>query len=309
MKAFLRQRLGVVISGGDEETADALPVQLDKLQEWRVGQRLLESRLAGTDMKACRAAEVARGHLPPGELASPILDRIAPVVDRIVAEADKLVDDGAEPDSVEVNLHLGAGVRLTGTVTDVFGDLLRPVTYSRVAAKHRLAAWVRLLALTVAHPHRAFHATTIGRGSGSKVGLASIPPLGDDAESARATAFAYLTEIVDLYLRGMTEPLPLYCDSSAAYAQAHADGRNAESNARGQWTSGWRHSQYWSREDEELEHRLVLGGVRSLGHVLQAQPREDEAGDGWPADEPTRFGRYARRLWDGLLAYEQVTNR
>jgi exodeoxyribonuclease V gamma subunit len=37
-------------------------------------------------------------------------------------------------------------------VPGVVGDVLRTVIYSRVGPKHRLAAWVRLLALTAAHP-------------------------------------------------------------------------------------------------------------------------------------------------------------
>ncbi len=42
--------------------------------------------------------------------------------------------------------------------------------------------------------------------------------------------------------------------------------------------------------------------------LLLAAPNADEAGAGWAADETTRFGRYARRLWDGLLAHEKLEN-
>ena len=309
VRAFLRQRLGVVVADDDEGSRDALPVELDRLEEWGVGDRLLEARLAGADMEACRAAEMARGHLPPGALGAPVLERVAPLVDRIVAEARRLVDDASRPETVEVSLDLGGEVKVAGTVAGVFDELLRPVVYSRVGPKHRLAAWVRLLAVSAGHPERPFRAATVGRGGPNSVGVATLPALGGDAPARRAAAAHHLSTIVDLYLRGMREPLPLYCDTSAAYAQARARGRSAEGKARDQWTSGKRNGQRWSREDEQLEHQLVLGGVRSLDDVLDAQPAQDEAGPGWPDDEPTRFGRYARRLWDPLLAHEQVTSR
>ena len=53
----------------------------------------------------------------------------------------------------------------------------------------------------------------------------------------------------------------------------------------------------------------MLGGVRTLTELLQIAPLSDEAGDGWAMDEDSRLGRLARRLWDGLLAREQVMAR
>ncbi|MGH9154225.1 MAG: hypothetical protein ACRD03_17980, partial [Acidimicrobiales bacterium] len=101
--------------------------------------------------------------------------------------------------------------------------------------------------------------------------------------------------------RGLREPLPLYCKTSAAWAGARALGRDARRAAAGEWSTDWE----LSREDVELEHQLVLGGVLTLDRVLAAAPCDDEAGDGWAGDEDTRFGRYARRLWDPLLAVEE----
>ncbi len=68
VRAFLRQRLGISLGGGDEEIADGLPVELDGLERWGVGQRLLEARLAGVDGKTAIKAEIARGTLPPALL-------------------------------------------------------------------------------------------------------------------------------------------------------------------------------------------------------------------------------------------------
>ena len=129
---------------------------------------------------------------------------------------------GAEPASVDVKVALEDGRTLSGTVPGVYGDVLRTVTYSRVNARHRLAAYVRWLALTAAHPERPFAAATIGqarrgRTDSATITIARIPPLADDA-AARSWRRKQLATLVDLYDRGMREPLPLACMSSAAYA-------------------------------------------------------------------------------------------
>ena len=53
----------------------------------------------------------------------------------------------------------------------------------------------------------------------------------------------------------------------------------------------------------------MLGGVRTFAELLEQPPRPDEQGDGWDPAERTRFGRYARRMWDGLLSCEELTDR
>ncbi len=103
----------------------------------------------------------------------------------------------------------------------------------------------------------------------------------------------------------MREPLPIFCKTSAAYAEAAAAGQDPEEAARPEWESDFR----FDHEDRELEHQLVLGGELTLRELLELSPREDESGDGWADDEPSRLGRCARRLWDGLLDAEQVTTR
>ena len=46
----------------------------------------------------------------------------------------------------------------------------------------------------------------------------------------------------------------------------------------------------------------MFGGVRTFAELLAGPARDDEP---WNADETTRFGRWARRLWDGLLEREE----
>ncbi len=304
VRAFLRQRLGMSVADYDEDVADALPVELDGLEVWAVGQRLVEGRLGGTPLDVCVAAEVARGSLPPGALSAQVIDRVRPTVEGIAAAAGARLGAAGAPGSVEVNAPIGPGRFLRGTAPGVRGDVVGAVTYARVSPRHRLAAWVRLLALTASHPGRPWEAVTIGRarigaGDGARVTVARIGPL--RAERAREI----LRGVIDVYDRGMREALPIACLSSAAYAAAARRGADPVAAARGAWESTWS----FDREDREPDHLLVLGGERTIEHLLAAAPRGDEAGDGWDMTETTRFGRYARRLWDELLALEEVVDR
>ncbi|HET7486691.1 MAG TPA: exodeoxyribonuclease V subunit gamma [Acidimicrobiales bacterium] len=300
-RAFLRQRLGIFVIGDEDEPADDLPVEPGPLERWAVGQRLLEARLAGGSADACRAAELARGALPPGALAGPFLDAVAADVENILLAAPVTTGEGA---SVEVAVELGGGRTLVGTVPGVFGHTVRSVFFSRLAAKHRLAAWVRLLAVTAAFPARPFEAVTVGRGEGRKVAVARIAPLGAGAPSRRDTALAQLSILLDLHARGLREPPPLYCNTSAAWAAARRSGEDPRKKALAKWTSD---RDDFTAEGDEQEHLLALGGPQAFDRLLDAPPGPTERGPGWAPDEDSRFGRWARRLWDPLLAAEVLS--
>jgi exodeoxyribonuclease V gamma subunit len=304
VRAFLRQRLGISVGDYSDEVADALPVELDALDRWGVGQRLLDGVLAGATIEACVNAEIARGTLPPGRLAKPVIDRVRPIVEEIAIGAQSVLDSAGQPGAVDVKVTLPDGRTLSRTVPGVCGEVVRAVTYSRVNARHRLAAWVRLLALTAAHPEGAFAAATVGQArsgaaDGTRVTIARIPALTTDE------ALAHLVTLVDLYDRGMREPLPLACMASAAYAEAKTAGKDAEAAGRRAWESGWN----FPKEDAEHEHQLVLGRVLTFDEWTEEPPRADETGDGWDESETTRFGRYARRLWQGLEGREVLVDR
>jgi exodeoxyribonuclease V gamma subunit len=285
VRALLRDRIGINLSESFEEVEDAMPVELNRLEEWAVGQRMLEGVLAGASPHDCMKAEIARGLLPPQELARRPLAQIRDVVEELAAAA-RSVSDGP-PDSLDVNLELPDGRTLAGTVTGVCGDTLRTISYSRVRPRERLRAWVRLLALSASRPERPFESVVIGRSRPDaytgELTVARIPPLGEDPASRREAALEELTVLLELYDRGMREPLPLACETSAAYVR---EGELAASRA---WTSTFG----YDKEDRQPEHVLVHGGQISFEELL-AQPL---------------FGDYAHRLWDGLLARETVSDQ
>ena len=225
-----------------------------------------------------------------------------------MTEAARALADGT-PDSLDVSVALPDGRTLAGTVTGVCGDTVRALSYSRVRPRDRLRAWVRLLALSAARPGSPFESVVIGRARsgvpGASVTVSRIPPLGDTPDSRRQAALEQLAVLLDLYDRGMREPLPLACETSAAYAQAVAVGEDGEAAARAAWETVFR----YEKEDRQPEHLLIHGDAVPLARLLAEAPRHDERGDGWEEAEPTRFGRYAMRLWRGLLSVEEIRDQ
>jgi exodeoxyribonuclease V gamma subunit len=140
---------------------------------------------------------------------------------------------------------------------------------------------------------------TAGRPSADSDGrvlIARIPPVAD--------ALDLLAVLADLHARGMCEPPPLASRTSAAYALAARRGGDAVRAATGEWESGFG----LPREDAEPEHVLAFG-TRTFAELYATPARPDERGAFWDPDEPRRFGRWARRLWDPLLAVEEVRER
>ena len=288
VKAFLRQRMEVSSVPDPDETADSLPIEIGPLDGWQVGNRLLEARLAGSSADTATRAERLRGLVPPGLLGNAAFDPIANNVEALVTAAGPLRT--APVDTVEVAADVD-GVRVVGAITGVHGDQLVRVVYSRLAAKHRIRAWVQLLALAVAHPGRPWAGTTIGR---TKSGIAAATITDIDTEVARST----LTSLIDVYRRGLCEPLPLPPRTACAYAERRLrSGPNASATyAAREWRSSGAEGAYG--EFDDASHLRVWGDA-SFEALLALPP---EAG----SDEPHLFGDLARRVWGPLLEAETL---
>lgn len=308
VRGFLRQRLGVGAMVRAEEIDNGLPLELDHLAQWGIGDRLLTAQLRGADAADARAVERARGTVPPGRIGEQRLDELAALVEAVMDAARAAVDLNVDQRTVDVRIALPGERLLRGTISGLAGDVVRHVGFSRVKAEQRLGAWARVLALTAAFPERIFSAVTVGRARAgaprrSRVTLARVAaPVALTAARAReAWALEELGKLVDLYDRGMREPLPLYCETSAALAAPPA--RTARRRAHDAWTSTYGHP----RENRDEDHVLVLGQDRAFDELLAESPRDDED---WVADEyMSRLERYAHRMWDGLLDLEDVNDQ
>ncbi|MEN4477940.1 exodeoxyribonuclease V subunit gamma [Mycolicibacterium cosmeticum] len=265
VKGFFRA-LDYTLPWDVDGVSDEMPVAIDALQEWTVGDRMLADIMAGLTPQDAQQAEWRRGTLPPGRLGWRRAIEIRDQAAELAAEA--LRHRTTEAAVFDVAVELGPGRRLTGTVTPVFGNRLTAVTYSKLDGKHLLTSWIPLLALAAAEPKRSWSATCVGRprrGTTPRVQVLQAP----DA------TLPVLRDLVALYDEGRRTPLPLPVKTSYAWAVAREAGDDPEQAA------GYR----WKNECEDKAVERVWGRGARLADL-------------------TGLDEYAQRLWLPLLRSE-----
>ncbi|CAM4437922.1 Exodeoxyribonuclease V gamma chain [Mycobacterium basiliense] len=285
VKGFFRA-LDFTLPWDVDTVEDAMPVEIDALRAWLVGDRMLRDIVHGMHPDTAANAEWRRGTLPPGRLgvrkAKEIRDRARDLA--LVALRHRT----AESDAHDVDVELGGGRRVTGTVAPVFGSRMVSVTYSKLAPKHVLPSWIGLVALAAQQPGRPWAAVCIGRGkSRNRIATRMFAPPPDPV--------AVLRDLVFLYDAGRREPLPLPLKTSCAWAEARHAGDDPRAAAQERWES----NNFRDGDDREHAHVRVWGEKAALD-VLLDSPRPGEEMSG----EDTRLGALAARLWGPLLTAE-----
>ncbi|WP_101948084.1 exodeoxyribonuclease V subunit gamma [Mycobacterium sp. 3519A] len=271
VKGFFRA-LDYTLPWDVDGVEDAMPVDINALEEWTVGDRMLHDMLRGMSAKQARQAEWCRGTLPPGQLgwrkAQEITKQAAQLAERALRYRT------TEPRAYDIDVDLGAGRRLTGTVSPVFGDRLVSVTYSKLDGKHLLASWIPLLALYAHDSARDWLAICIGRAK--KRDMLRTEGIG----RPEVDAAVLLRDLVAVYDAGRREPIPLPIKTSYAWAAARHCGDSPEGEARYRWKSGDR----YPGEDAEPAH------VRAWGERADLSILIDKG-----------LGDYAERVWLPML--------
>ena len=272
--------------------ADAMPVEIPPLERWVVGSRVLDDIVAGMDPQQARQAEWRRGLLPPGWLGCHTVNEVRDEAVGLAAAAARV--RVGEPEAHDVDVDLGNGRRLNGTVSQLYAGRLVSLTFSRLDGPHLLAAWIGLLALTAARPDRDWSAVCIGQGG--KDGAPAQRYLRRPHQDPREI----LTELIAMYDAGRREPLPLPVKTSFAWAAARFQLASGSYNKRFPPDPERAARKKWRYDREDAAVERIWGKAADLS-ALFGPPQPGEEIDG----EDTRFGCLAARLWFPLLTSEE----
>ncbi|MFP4234999.1 MAG: exodeoxyribonuclease V subunit gamma [Nitriliruptoraceae bacterium] len=290
VRFLLQRRLGLSLGRDEVRLTDRDPTELDHLQRYSLGQARLDDHLAGRKVERWREATLAARTTPAGGLGTVALDGVEELVGALVAQLERF-DGPVRTAPVDVVVPLDATVtgaataRLSGTV-ELRGDTIVDVTVSRIGAKHRLAAWTRVLVLAASDPSRSPTAVLIGRHKDDPARAAT--PIRLDPASAEVDAHTELGWLVELYVRGHRELLPLLPATSEAYAKARSEGEEHDAAIAAAETAAWQRFDPVLSDGADPYVVQALGADTDLAEVAARHP----------------FAAEAMRLWGPLLAAE-----
>jgi exodeoxyribonuclease V gamma subunit len=200
---FLR-RAGIRIEGVEPPVEDREPFAANGLDSYKLSAELVADYLAGRD-PACKADSfMARGVLPP---AGPGRAAFAAIRERSGHFAAAVAPFAALPSLEPIDIEWTiSGVRLTGRITGINRDGLLRYRCARLKAKDLLNCWVHHLFLNLCAPEGYPRRSLFIASDGHR----EFAPC--------ANAGKHLATLVDLYQKGLCEPLPFFPETSCEFA-------------------------------------------------------------------------------------------
>lgn len=209
-RAFLQRRLGLSLGSDLVPLDDREPLELDGLDQWKLGTSLVSRALDGDDLALALPSVRASGTLPPGELGTHSFEAIVPVAAGLAHAAERYTR-GAELDALEIDGQL-VDTRVVGVLTKLWPEALVQHQYSKLGSYREIGLWIRHLLLNWAgRPDTPRTTILIGRGGKGEVEIVRFTPVADAA--------AILGDLIGLYWLGQRLPLPLFANASRAYVE------------------------------------------------------------------------------------------
>lgn len=266
-KVFLRH-LGLPLDNAGDPPDHDLPIDLDGLQKWKLGDPLVRSDL---DVAQARRLAETRGSLPVVRSESE-WDEIERSVVRLRDEVAR--HQGGEQQFLQLDLPLdpSRGTRLVGVLQHPATGPLVDAGYGRLKPVDVLALRMRIAALCAAGVPVA--GLLIRRRGGN-------PQVHREKVWQQSTAAQWLRGLAYLRHIGLSRPLPFVAATSSAYAAQIHDRSLATREALKCWDG-------WDTKERDLpECRTVW---ESRWENLTADP---PLTGGWFVSEDTLFGQVA----------------
>jgi exodeoxyribonuclease V gamma subunit len=159
------------------------------------------------------------------------------------------------------------------------------VTFSRISPKQTVAAWLDLMALVAAHPGTSWRSVVVRRASkGNDPDVLELVGSGASPDERHRRALDALGVAVDIYRRGLCEPIPLFAKLSHRLHLGNAKPKD--------WSSDSGRA-----EGDDDANQLAFGHL-DFRELCAVPANHDDP----PGSAPGRADRFACYLWESIEA-------
>jgi exodeoxyribonuclease V gamma subunit len=254
VRFFLQERLGLHLDQRETALADTEHFSLEALPAYRIGQNLLDARLAGKPA-ADFALQKAAGRLPHGNVGEVVYGRLEAAVDEMMA-ALAPITQGAPGVAREVSAAIG-DFHLHGTLDGLYPGGRVQARFSSLRGKDLLSAWIGHLALCLLTPPEQRPVTVIVAKNAHRR-LAAV------AEPQK-----HFETLLEWYWRGLRMPLPLIPEAAYTFAEQLRTKRATAAAALAAARRKWLGSDFQRGEVEDPYFRLCFERVDPLGELFR----------------------------------------
>jgi exodeoxyribonuclease V gamma subunit len=237
IRFMLQQRLGIYL----EETAGLVDrredFELNSLEQYWVGQNLMNARMEGRDLNNYRPVQIAMGQLPHGNVGTFYYNELSHDVERFVSKIESLKDKKiAGP--LEARIEMGECV-LQARLPEIYDCGLLHARYAKQRAQDLLSAWIYHLVFCEAAPK-------------------ALPPKSVIIFKNAALQFKsvdqhtkILMDLLKLFKAGLEKPLHFFPGSSWEYVQQEQLKSKSKKTALMQARKKWQGSGDYARGESD----------------------------------------------------------
>jgi exodeoxyribonuclease V gamma subunit len=253
-RTFIRERVGIRLSGPLDEVEDREPIALDALQRTQLCEEIIRWRQEQQSPDQLRAVLRASGRLPIGWAGDEELHKVEAEADSLLRRIDPLRSQDSLP-PLEVDLQVGA-IRMSGYLPGIRPSGAVRFRGAKLKARDLLRGWVNHLAMLATNADGYPERTTIF-GTDREVTLGPV-----------ADPQVLLSDLLQLFLLNQCEPVALFPETSLAYAMKAISGAGTEkweeamSEALKHWDgAGYTNGPKAEKDDEYI--RLCIRGIEN----------------------------------------------
>ncbi len=245
---LLRERLGMYLDMAEQALDNREPFTIDSLQAWQLRQQLLSAKLTAQPMATSFELIQATGILPQGILGHQLFDAESEKVDQFVEKLTPIF-----PDEVLPAFSFGFTLEqfeLSGQLELLSEHGVFQYRMAKTKGHDIFSAWLNHLVLNYLKPEGITLNTTLI----TEDKVYEFLPV-ENAET-------HLTELLHCYWQGLHQPIPLFSETSYAFAKTTLNKTKA--SAETAMLNAWQGGQYSSAEADDVYHQQLYANVSPL---------------------------------------------